>query len=168
MTNREFLLGEVYERKLTPCKTYCWKKMFCHSQFCFIMLDTNYILISFFFGCTLWCVGFLVSQPGIEPVPPTLKVQDPKLWTTREVQQTIYYCLKQSSKGFLYPSCGHLGYILEELSPSESGALNICKQIWENSAVVSGLEKVSFPSNPKERQCQRMLKLLHSCTHLTH
>ena len=30
-----------------------------------------------------------------------------------------------------------------------------------------GLEKVSFHSNPKERQCQRMLKLLHNCTHLT-
>ena len=29
------------------------------------------------------------------------------------------------------------------------------------------LEKVSFHSNPKERQCQRMLKLLHNCTHLT-
>ena len=28
-------------------------------------------------------------------------------------------------------------------------------------------EKVSFHSNPKERQCQRMLKLLHNCTHLT-
>ena len=27
----------------------------------------------------------------------------------------------------------------------------------ENSAVVTGLEKVSFHSNPKERQCQRML-----------
>ena len=26
--------------------------------------------------------------------------------------------------------------------------------------------KVSFHSNPKERQCQRMLKLLHNCTHL--
>ena len=37
----------------------------------------------------------------------------------------------------------------------------------ENSAVATGLEKVSFHSNPKERQCQRMLKLLHSCTHLT-
>ena len=37
----------------------------------------------------------------------------------------------------------------------------------ENSAVVTGLEKVSFHSNPKERQCQRMLKLLHNCTHLT-
>ena len=37
----------------------------------------------------------------------------------------------------------------------------------ENSAVATGLEKVSFHSNSKERQCQRMLKLLHNCTHLT-
>ena len=37
----------------------------------------------------------------------------------------------------------------------------------ENSAVAIGLEKVSFHSNPKERQCQRMLKLLYNCTHLT-
>ena len=44
---------------------------------------------------------------------------------------------------------------------------SICQQILENSAVATGLEKVSFHSNPKERQCQRMLKLLHSYTHLT-
>ena len=37
----------------------------------------------------------------------------------------------------------------------------------ENSAVATGLEKVSFHSNPKERQSQRMLKLPHNCTHLT-
>ena len=37
----------------------------------------------------------------------------------------------------------------------------------ENAAVATGLEKVSFHSNPKEKQCQRMLKLLHNCTHLT-
>ena len=37
----------------------------------------------------------------------------------------------------------------------------------ENSAVATGLEKVSFHSNPKERQCQRIFKLPHSCTHLT-
>ena len=37
----------------------------------------------------------------------------------------------------------------------------------ENSAVAIGLEKVSFHSNPKERQCQKMFKLLHNCTHLT-
>ena len=37
----------------------------------------------------------------------------------------------------------------------------------ENSALATGLEKVSFHFNPKERQCQRMLKLPHNCTHLT-
>ena len=36
----------------------------------------------------------------------------------------------------------------------------------ENAAVAAELEKVSFHSSPKERQCQRMLKLLHNCTHL--
>ena len=34
----------------------------------------------------------------------------------------------------------------------------------ENSAVVTGLEKVSFHSSPKERQCQRMLIALISHT----
>ena len=43
---------------------------------------------------------------------------------------------------------------------------SICQQIWK-TAVATGLEKVSFHFNPKERQCQRMVKLLHNCTHLT-
>ena len=43
---------------------------------------------------------------------------------------------------------------------------SICQKIWK-IAVATGLEKVSFHSNPKERQCQRMLKLPHNCTHLT-
>ena len=38
----------------------------------------------------------------------------------------------------------------------------------ENFVVATGLEKVSFHSNPKERQCQRMFKLPHNSTHLTH
>ena len=33
-----------------------------------------------------------------------------------------------------------------------------------NSAVATGLEKVSFHSNPKGRQHERMLKLPHNCT----
>ena len=37
----------------------------------------------------------------------------------------------------------------------------------ENSAVATEPEKASFHSNPKERQCQRMFKLPHNCTHLT-
>ena len=36
-----------------------------------------------------------------------------------------------------------------------------------NSAVAIGLEKVNFHSNPKERQCQSVFKLLHYCTYLT-
>ena len=38
----------------------------------------------------------------------------------------------------------------------------------ENSAVTTGLEKVNFQSNPKERQNQRMFKLSHNCSHLKH
>ena len=37
----------------------------------------------------------------------------------------------------------------------------------ENSAVATALEKASFHSSSKERQCQRMLKLPHNCIHLT-
>ena len=36
----------------------------------------------------------------------------------------------------------------------------------ENLAMATGLEMVSFHSNSKESQCQRMLKLLHNWTHL--
>ena len=37
----------------------------------------------------------------------------------------------------------------------------------ENSAVATGLEKISFHSNPKEMLCQRMLKLSYNCAHFT-
>ena len=45
---------------------------------------------------------------------------------------------------------------------------SIWQQIRKNSAVATGLEKVSFHSNPKEGQCQRMLKLSHNCTHFAY
>ena len=35
----------------------------------------------------------------------------------------------------------------------------------KNSAVATGLEKVSFHFNPKERQCQRMFKLIAFIAH---
>ena len=47
----------------------------------------------------------------------------------------------------------------------DDAALNMPANL-ENS-VATGLEKISFHSNPKESQCQRVLKLLHSYTHLT-
>ena len=60
---------------------------------------------------------------------------------------------------------GELFQILKD-DAVESAALNMPANL-EDSAVATGLEKVSFHSNPKERQCQIMLKLLHNCTHLT-
>ena len=37
----------------------------------------------------------------------------------------------------------------------------------ENSAVATGLEKVSFHPNPKQGQCQRMFKLPHNSAYFT-
>ena len=44
---------------------------------------------------------------------------------------------------------------------------SICQQIWKTQQWPQDW-KSCFHSNPNERQCQRMLKLLHNCTHLTH
>ena len=44
---------------------------------------------------------------------------------------------------------------------------SICQHFWKTQQWPQDWKKVSFHSNPKERQCQRMLKLPHSCTHLT-
>ena len=44
---------------------------------------------------------------------------------------------------------------------------SICQKSWK-TAMATGLENVSFHFNPKERQCQRIFKLPHSCNHHTH
>ena len=44
---------------------------------------------------------------------------------------------------------------------------SICQQIWKTLHWPQDWKRVSFYSNPKERQCQRLFKLLHNCTHLT-
>ena len=48
----------------------------------------------------------------------------------------------------------------------EIAALNMPANL-ENAAVATGLKEVSFHSNPKEGQCQRMFKLPHNRIHLT-
>ena len=48
----------------------------------------------------------------------------------------------------------------------KSAALNMPANL-ESSAEATGLEKVNFHSNLKERQCQRMFQLPHNCTYLT-
>ena len=44
---------------------------------------------------------------------------------------------------------------------------SICQHIWKTQQWPQDW-KMCFHSNPKERQCQRMFQLSHSCTHLTH
>ena len=44
---------------------------------------------------------------------------------------------------------------------AESAALSMPANL-ENSAVATGLEKISFYSNLEKGKCQRMFKLLHS------
>ena len=45
---------------------------------------------------------------------------------------------------------------------------SICHQIWKTQQwSVTGLENVSFHSNPKERQCPKMFILMYNCAHFT-
>ena len=68
----------------------------------------------------------------------------------------------RDTKGTFHAKMGTIkdrnGMDLREAEDMLSGSL-------ENSAVATGLEMVSFHSNPKERQCQIKFKLPHSCTH---
>ena len=48
----------------------------------------------------------------------------------------------------------------------KNDALNMPVNL-ENSAVATGLEKVSFHSNPKGKQHPRLFKLLHNGPHFT-
>ena len=43
----------------------------------------------------------------------------------------------------------------------------ICQQIWKTQQWPQDWKTLVFHSNPKEGQCQRMLKLTHNCTHFT-
>ena len=45
---------------------------------------------------------------------------------------------------------------------------SICQQIWKTQQWPQDWKRSIFIPIPKERQCQRMLKLPHNYTHLTH
>ena len=82
------------------------------------------------------------------------------LWKKQEFQKNIYFCFIDYAKTF--DCVDHHKPDNSERWCCESAALNMPANL-ENSAVATGLEKVSFHSNSKELQCQRMLKPpLHS------
>ena len=85
------------------------------------------------------------SHPLLSPSPPTSIIPSIRVFSNESV-----LCIR-------WPKYWSFSFSISEMPAN-----------LENSAVATGLEKVSFHSNPRERQCQRMFKLLHSCTHLTH
>ena len=95
-----------------------------------------------------------LSHPGMEPVSLMSPTLAGRFFTTSATWEALEmtWCVQRESN--------------HERWCCESAALNMPANL-ENSAVATELEKVSFHSNPKERQCQRMLKLPHNCTHLT-
>ena len=65
---------------------------------------------------------------------------------------------------------GGVGIPTELFQILKDGAVKVLHSIYlqiGNSAVATGVEKVSFHSNPKEGQYQRIFKLLYNCTHFT-
>ena len=89
------------------------------------------------------------------------------------VEPDILECEVKCASGSITKNkaCGRDGIPVELFQILKDDAMKVLQLNMpanlENSTVATGLEKVSFHFYPKERQCQRMLKLLHNCTHLT-
>ena len=63
---------------------------------------------------------------------------------------------------------GILGELFQILKDDAVKVLHsICQQIWKTQQRPQDWKNVNFHSIPEERQCQRMLKLPHNCTHFT-
>ena len=63
---------------------------------------------------------------------------------------------------FTAHSPNHLGGLSK--IPRQGVSFHLSPANLDNSAGTIGLEKVSLHSNPKERQCQKLFKLLYNCT----
>ena len=72
--------------------------------------------------------------------------------------------MSKASRGDGIPS-----KLLQILKHDAVKVLNsICQQIWKTQQwLLSGLEKVSFHSNPEEGQCQTVFYLLYNCVYVT-
>ena len=76
----------------------------------------------------------------------------------------IYLFLESESE--VTQSCPTL-FDLMDCNPPGSSVHGISQARILEWFAISFSKKVTFHSNPKETQYQRMLKLLHTCTHLT-
>ena len=87
---------------------------------------------------------------------------------THQESDILEYEVKWALGGItMNKASGGDGIPVELFQILKDDAVKVLHSNLENSAVATGLEKVSFHSNPTQRQCQRMFKLPHNCTHLT-
>ena len=98
---------------------------------------------------SMWSMNFQMFKLVLE------KAEEPEIKLTKSVGSSK----KQEIFRNIYTSA---------LLTMPKPLLCVSKQMLENSAVATRLENVNFHSNPKERQCQRMFKQPHNCTHLKH
>ena len=98
------------------------------------------------------------------------------LWTVAcQIPPSMEFSREEYWSGLPFPSPGDLpdpgiepgsptlrAEFFLPFKPPGSAALNV-----SDSAMATGLGKVSFHSNTEEGQCQRMFKLLCNCAHFT-
>ena len=108
-----------------------------------------------------------LTDPGVEPSSPALQAgslptEQPTYthynlcWTTGSCVVSIHTLVLFSPESItMNKASGGDGIPVElfQILKDGAAALNMPADL-ENSAVATGLEKVSFHSNPKERQCQ--------------
>ena len=86
------------------------------------------------------------------------------VWYSHLLQNFPQFVVIHRVEGFGIVNKAEIDVFLElsYFSDDPADVGNLISASFSFSAVATGLEKVSFHSNLKERQCQRMLKLLHT------
>ena len=140
--------------------------------------------------CLTWS-SYLIFPRWLNGITDSMDMSFSKLWETVKDRETWHAAVRGFTKSQTWMS-GWTTTVCKTVKALESTATNkasggdgipaelfkILKKIWyfesaelnmpanlEHSAVATGLEEVSFHSNPKEEQCQRMFKLLYNCAH---
>ena len=118
----------------------------------------------------LWTeVCDIVQETGIKTIPKKKKCKKAK-WLSEEALQIAVKRRDAKSKGEK-ERYTHLNSEFQRIARRDKKVFlsnQCCTQyVSKFGKFSSGLEKVSFYSNPIKRQCQRILKLPHNCTHLT-
>ena len=86
------------------------------------------------------------------------------VWVTH-LESDILECEVKCALGsiIMNKASGGNGIPVELLKILKYNAVKVlhskCQKIWKTQKEATRLEKISFHSNPKERQCQRMFKL---------